>query len=131
MVSNQYDRIFGIFFLKRLDLHVWRFTVFQQNKPTVMASWYLTQVHFHKVLWVFYVFVDDVLLDFPHDNGFAFNSSQVGLVLDEVNYAWLGFSIKDNILSVIKEVVGLGVFGGLENLINFDGICLMVVFDSE
>ena len=75
--------------------------------------------------------VDDILLDFSHDHRLAFNSSQVGFVLDEVNYTGLGFAVKDKVLSAIEEVVGFGVFGGLENFIYFNWICLVVVFNSE
>lgn len=52
-------------------------------------------------------------------------------MFDEVNYAGLGFTIKDKVLSAIEDVVGFGVFGGLKNFINLDWICFVIVFDSE
>lgn len=52
-------------------------------------------------------------------------------MLDEVNDTGLRVPVKDKILSGIEKIVGLGVFGGLENFINLDRICLMIVLNSE
>ena len=77
------------------------------------------------------MFVDDVFFNFPLDNRFSLNGSQVGLVLYEVNYARLGLPIKYKVLSIIEQIIGFGVFGCFEHFIDLDWICLVVVLNSK
>lgn len=78
-----------------------------------------------------HMFLYDTFLEIPHNDGFAFNDSQIRLMFNKVNDARLGFTPEHKVLRLVDEFVGFGVFGGLEDLVDLDRVGLVVVLDPE
>lgn len=52
-------------------------------------------------------------------------------MFDKINDSSWGLSIENQVFSFIQKLIGEGVLGSLENLVDFDWIGFVVIFDSE
>lgn len=131
LMRNQNHRICWILLLQRLNLIRRNFSVIQQNKPRMMPSSDLSQVHLHKMFSFLHMLLYHILFKVSHDNRLPFDRPEVSLVLNEVDNPAVGLPIKDQILLPVKQLVGFCILRWLEYFIKLDRVSLVVIFYTE
>ena len=131
LMRNQHNRICRVLLLQRLNLISRNFSVIQQNKSRMMSPSDLSQVHLHKVLCFFHMLLYHILFKVPHNNRLTLDRPKVCLVLNEVDNPAVGLPIKDQILFLIKQLVGFCILRRLKYFIKLDRVSLMIIFYTE